>query len=116
MPPFISSISRLATLATLLALAACVSMEPPKGPPRKETVFAATAAGELIRFKFGRLYTLDTACGTAFDIADVSNAALAALRRGGVTRLHRIDPGTGRVAVLGRVANGQALAGLAIEP
>lgn len=45
---------RLAPLATLLAagfaLAGCVSMEPPQGQPRKETVLAATAAGELIRF------------------------------------------------------------------
>ncbi len=41
---------RLASLATLLAaaltLAGCVSMQPPQGVPRKETVLAATAAGE----------------------------------------------------------------------
>jgi Domain of unknown function (DUF4394) len=278
----------LAPLATLLAavfLAGCVSIEAPEGPPRKETVFAATAAGELIRFNAGqpsrvlsrvaitgldngdrlvgidfrmsrgvlfalsargRLYTLDTASGkltavgpgvaqaaadqavgfdfnpaadrirvvtasgrnlrlhpdsgalaaedpalryadgdaaggtparvsaaaytynnadpklttnyaidvargtlvrqgsveralpvvspntgllatvgalgagtvddAAFDIADVSNAALAALRRGGVTQLHLIDLATGRATVIGRVADGRALAGLAIEP
>ncbi len=52
----------------------------------------------------------------AFDIADVGNTALAALRQGGATRLHLIDLGTGRAAVLGRIAGGQPLAGLAIEP
>jgi Domain of unknown function (DUF4394) len=52
----------------------------------------------------------------AFDIADTNNAALAALRHGGVTRLHLIDLTTGRATALGRVADGQALAGLAIEP
>ena len=52
----------------------------------------------------------------AFDIADVSNMALAALRSGGVTRLHRVDLGTGKATPLGRVADGQSLTGLAIEP
>lgn len=52
----------------------------------------------------------------AFDIADVSNAALAALRRGSVTQLHLVDLATGRATLLGRVGDGQALAGLAIEP
>jgi hypothetical protein len=278
-------ISRVAALATPLALAACVSVEPPEGPPRKETVLAATATGELIRFNAGqpsrvlsraavsgldsgdrlvgidfrvargvlyalsargRLYTLDTASGqltavgsgvalaagdqalgfdfnpvadrirvvtaggrnlrlhpdsgalaaedaalryadgdvaagtparvgaaaytynksdaklttnyaidvsrgtllrqgslegaqpvvspnsgllatvgalgtgavddAAFDIADIGNTALAALRQGSLTRLHLIDLASGRATALGRVADGQALAGLAIEP
>ncbi len=52
----------------------------------------------------------------AFDIADVSNAALAALRRGGVTQLHLLDLASGRATPLGRVGDGQALTGLAIEP
>jgi Domain of unknown function (DUF4394) len=52
----------------------------------------------------------------AFDIADVGNTALAALRQHGVTRLHLIDLASGRATALGRVADGQALAGLAIEP
>jgi hypothetical protein len=277
--------SRVAALATPLALAACVSVEPPEGPPRKETVLAATATGELIRFNAGqpsrvlsraavsgldsgdrlvgidfrvargvlyalsargRLYTLDTASGqltavgsgvalaagdqalgfdfnpvadrirvvtaggrnlrlhpdsgalaaedaalryadgdvaagtparvgaaaytynksdaklttnyaidvsrgtllrqgslegaqpvvspnsgllatvgalgtgtvddAAFDIADIGNTALAALRQGSLTRLHLIDLASGRATALGRVADGQALAGLAIEP
>lgn len=285
MPHLTCLISRLATLAAAFALAACVSMEPPEGAPRKENAFAATAAGELIRFNAGqpsrvlsrvniggldsgdrlvgidfrmsrgvlfalsargRLYTLDTASGklsavgpgvalaagdqavgfdfnpaadrirvvtasgrnlrlhpdsgalaaedpalryadgdaaagaparaggaaytynkndsklttnyaidvargtlvrqgsiegaqpavspntgllatvgalgvgavddAAFDIADVSNTALAALRRGSVTRLHLINLTTGGATVIGRIADGQALAGLAIEP
>jgi Domain of unknown function (DUF4394) len=52
----------------------------------------------------------------AFDIADIGNTALAALRQGSVTRLHLIDLASGRATALGRVADGQALAGLAIEP
>ena len=52
----------------------------------------------------------------AFDIADIDNTALAALRQGGATMLHLIDLRTGRATVLGRVAGGQPLAGLAIEP
>jgi Domain of unknown function (DUF4394) len=285
MHPLTAPMFRLTVLAALLTLGACVSMEPPEGPPRKESVLAATATGELIRFNAGqpsrvlsrvavsgldsgdrlvgidfrisrgvlfalsargRLYTLDTASGklsavgagvalaagddavgfdfnpvadrirvvtaagrnlrlhpetgalaaedpalryadgdvaagttarvggaaytynktdpklttnyaidvargallrqgsaegtqpvvspntgllatvgalgtgavddAAFDIADVNNAALAALRQGGVTRLHLIDLGTGKAALLGRVADGQPIAGMAIEP
>ena len=43
----------LALLASVVTLAGCVAMEPPEGPPRKETVFAAAASGELIRFNAG---------------------------------------------------------------
>jgi hypothetical protein len=52
----------------------------------------------------------------AFDIADIDNTALAALRQNGRTRLHLIDLASGRATVLGRVADGGALVGLAIEP
>lgn len=52
----------------------------------------------------------------AFDIADVDNAALAALRRDGRTRLYALDLASGRAALIGRVGSGQALWGLAIEP
>jgi Domain of unknown function (DUF4394) len=52
----------------------------------------------------------------AFDIADTDNTALAALRQGGATRLHLIDLASGRARLLGRVADGQPIAGLAIEP
>jgi Domain of unknown function (DUF4394) len=52
----------------------------------------------------------------AFDIADIGNTALAALRAGGRTRLHLIDLATGRATLLGTVGEGRALWGMAIEP
>lgn len=52
----------------------------------------------------------------AFDIADVNNTALAALRSGGRTQLHLIDLASGRATPIGRIVNGQTLWGLAIEP
>lgn len=54
----------------------------------------------------------------AFDIADVKNTALAALRTQAdpVTRLYRIDLLTGQARLLGTLAAGQPLVGLAIEP
>jgi hypothetical protein len=69
----------------------------------------------------GRLSTIG-ALGTgplqeaAFDIADVDNSALAALRTAGRTRLYLVDLATGRATLLGTIGNGQALAGMAIEP
>ena len=52
----------------------------------------------------------------SFDIADTNNAALAALRRGGRTRLFVIDLATGRATLLGSVGDGEALHGIAIQP
>lgn len=52
----------------------------------------------------------------AFDIADTDNAALAALRQGGGTRLFSIDLATGRATLLGTVGNGGPLRGIAIQP
>jgi hypothetical protein len=54
----------------------------------------------------------------SFDIADVSNAALAALRTTGDsrTRLYLIDLNTGRAQMLGTVGDGSAVLGMAIEP
>jgi hypothetical protein len=52
----------------------------------------------------------------AFDIADVGNSALAALRQGGRTRLYTIDLASGRATLLGSVSDGGALRGIAIEP
>jgi Domain of unknown function (DUF4394) len=52
----------------------------------------------------------------AFDIADIGNVALAALRQGGRTRLVVLDLTSGRATLLGTVANGEALRGMAIEP
>lgn len=69
----------------------------------------------------GRLFTVG-ALGTgalddaAFDIADIDNSALAALRQEGVTRLHLIDLASGRAQLLGTVGDGRALWGVAIAP
>lgn len=52
----------------------------------------------------------------AFDIADIGNAALAALRKDGRTRLYALDLASGRATLLGTVADGGALRGIAIEP
>ena len=52
----------------------------------------------------------------AFDIADINNAALAALRQGGRTRLYAIDLASGKAQLLGTVGDGGALRGMAIEP
>lgn len=52
------------------------------------------------------------------DIADVSNAAFASVRRSaqGTTQLYEIDLGSGRARLIGTVADGGPLLGLAIEP
>ncbi len=52
----------------------------------------------------------------ALDIADTDNAALAALRQGGRTRLHLVNLATGAATALGTVGDGRALWGMAIEP
>ena len=54
----------------------------------------------------------------SFDISDVRNTALAAVRteRNPQTRLYRLDLATGKATWLGTVGDGQALVGMAIEP
>ena len=52
----------------------------------------------------------------AFDIADLNNAALAALRSGGRTRLHAVDLASGRATLIGTVGDGSRLWGMAIVP
>lgn len=71
----------------------------------------------------GRLFTvgplgLGPLTDVAFDIADLNNKALAALRteRDSRTRLYEIDLSSGRARLVGTVAGGAALRGLAIEP
>lgn len=69
----------------------------------------------------GRLTTVG-ALGTgpvddaSFDIADIDNTALAALRTAGRTRLHLVDLKSGRAMPLGTVGDGRPLWGMAIEP
>lgn len=54
----------------------------------------------------------------SFDIADLSNAAFAALRipAGTKTQLHLIDLDSGRARLIGTVGDGGALLGIAVEP
>lgn len=52
----------------------------------------------------------------AFDISDVENTPLAALRSQGRTRLYLLNLDTGRAQALGTVADGRPLWGMAIEP
>ena len=52
----------------------------------------------------------------AFDISDLGNQPLAALRQAGRTRPYTLDLGTGHATLLGTVADGRLLWGLAIEP
>ena len=51
----------------------------------------------------------------AFDIADIDNTALAALRTDR-TRLYRIDLKSGQAQRIGPVGTGTPIRGLAIEP
>jgi len=44
----------LTSLAAALLFAACANLSEPMGPPRKETLWAVTDAGELIRFNAGQ--------------------------------------------------------------
>ncbi|MEY3253708.1 MAG: hypothetical protein RL227_2681, partial [Pseudomonadota bacterium] len=79
------------------------------------------AAEPVVSPNTGRIFDVG-ALGTgavddaAFDIADTDNAALAALRQDGRTRLYRIDLATGRATLLGRVGDGSPLRGMAIQP
>lgn len=52
----------------------------------------------------------------SFDIADINNAALAALRQQGRTQLYLVDLESGRARALGTIGDGAPVRGLAIEP
>lgn len=52
----------------------------------------------------------------AFDIADIDNAALAAIARGGRTSLYVIDLASGQARNVGIIGQGRPLRGMAIEP
>lgn len=71
----------------------------------------------------GRLFTvgplgLGPLVDVAFDIADLNNKALAAVRTAGDarTRLYEVDLSSGRARLVGTVGQGAALRGLAIAP
>ena len=52
----------------------------------------------------------------SFDISDVKNTALAALRQDGRTRLHLVDLAPGQPRLIGTVGDGTPLLGMAVEP
>ena len=52
----------------------------------------------------------------SFDISDVHNTALAALASKGRTQLYRIDLDSGRATRIGKLADGSAVVGIAIQP
>lgn len=54
----------------------------------------------------------------AFDISDINNTALVAVRAvaNTPTRLHLLDMDTGRTTALGRIGDGSPVLGIAIEP
>lgn len=61
---------------------------------------------------------LGTLTDASFDISDVHNTALAAVRTVGEprTRLHLVDLQTGKATLLGVVGDGAPLLGMAVEP
>lgn len=71
----------------------------------------------------GRLFTVGAlgvseAVGVAFDIADVNNAAFAAITTRGAkeSRLYLVDLASGKATLIGTIAAGETIRGIAIEP
>jgi len=69
----------------------------------------------------GRLYTVGSLGVGSFeratlDISDVSNAAYSAISSGSKSSWYRIDLASGKAALIGTVAGGEAVVGAAIEP
>jgi len=52
----------------------------------------------------------------SLDLSDLNNTAVAALKIGGTTRLYLINLSSGKAALVGTVAAGGGLRGIAIEP
>lgn len=86
-----------------------------QGSKEGTTPFVSPDTGQLTTIGSLGLGPLNNA---AFDISDVSNAPLAAVRASAdpVTRLYLLDLATGRATPLGRVGDGSPLVGIAIEP
>ena len=82
-----------------------------------ENTTPAVSPNEGVLFTVGSL-GLGQFSSAAFDIADASNRALAALvtTTSTVTQLYDIDLATGRATLLGTLGSGTPIAGLAIEP
>lgn len=83
----------------------------------RESVVPAVSPNEGVLFTVGALGH-GPLTAASFDIADVSNRALAALRPAGrsSTGLYDIDLATGKARMIGRLPGGKPILGLAIEP
>ncbi len=75
-----------------------------QNPPNNGTLTSVGALG------------VNTDGTVGFDIGGPNNDALAALRVGGTTQLHRINLDTGAATLLGAIGDGSALAGFAMAP
>lgn len=71
----------------------------------------------------GRLFTVGALqagpfANASFDIADLTGAAFVATTAAGAreSRFHLVDLNTGRATYLGRIAGGEAIVGMAVEP
>jgi hypothetical protein len=86
-----------------------------QGSKEGSTPFVSPDTGQLTTM--GSL-GLGPLVNAAFDISDISNAALAAVRTTAdpATRLYLLDLNTGRATALGRVGDGGPVVGIAIEP
>ena len=86
-----------------------------QGSKEGSTPFVSPDTGQLTTI--GSL-GLGPLVNAAFDISDISNVALAAVRTTAdpATRLYQLDLNTGQATPLGRVGDGSPLVGIAIEP
>ena len=113
-----SGISRGALAALALALAGCASLGEAEGPPAPETVWAVTAAQQLVRFNAGqprrileRKAVTGLAAGEALVGIDyrVARGVLYAL--GSTGQLYTLDTKTGALAKVGTGVAGLPVAG-----
>lgn len=83
----------------------------------RETVLPAVSPNQGVLFTVGPLGQ-GPLVSASFDIADVSNRALGALRplNRNVTGLYDIDLETGKARLIGQLLNGKSVRGIAIEP
>jgi hypothetical protein len=115
--PFLLAASALA-MPLILLLSGCATVVEPIGPPRKETIFAVTAANELIKFNAGQpqlilerkpvtgLAPAERLVGVDFR---VSKGVLFGLANTG--RLYTLDISTGALKPVGAAPSAIALMG-----
>lgn len=118
MPIFVPRLRGVLTALLATALAGCASVSETMGPPRKENVFAVTAAHELIAFNAGqpqrvlsRRPIVGLAPGDALVGIDyrVARGVLYALSRQG--RLYTLDAASGMLKPVGTAPAALALSG-----